>query len=173
MAMVLAFERECAVNLQYEMLCRVAMKPILMQYVSWPLVLFMGALPDVWHAEQYNVRMFLFGLIPLGTQTIGVSFPETSSKDEFVLQDSGRSRIMRKWEHRITIKHIATSMCLYKDRVEIDAGMLTPIARLLIFALFSHRQRRLASLDTQGPDAENTLARQYIGVCAHTHISRS
>ncbi len=116
----------------------------LLQYVASPLVIFVAvsppALPERWEEQQYVVRVLLFGLIPFGRQTIDISVPSRSDA-HVELRDNGYGSLISKWDHLITIRS-ADGGCIYSDRVEVRAGVLTPWVWAFAWLFYRHRQRR-------------------------------
>lgn len=123
----------------------------LLRYVAWPLVTFVPVsppvLPERWEEGKYVVGLRLFGFIPLGRQTIDISVPSRSGS-HIVLRDNGYSSLISRWDHLITIRS-AQGGCVYTDRVEIKAGVLTPIVWAFTWFFYRHRQRRWQQLVRQ------------------------
>ena len=103
--------------------------------------------PDRWEPREYLVSLRLVGVLPLGRQVIGIEYP-TSSPDMRVLRDNGRSQLVRRWDHRITLRAGAAGT-VYTDRIEIEAGWLTTLVAGFALVFFRHRQRRLRQLVAQ------------------------
>lgn len=116
----------------------------LLQYVASPIVAFVPvsppALPERWEDGMYVVGLRLFGFIPLGLQTIDISVPSRSSS-HIELRDNGYSSLISKWDHLITIRS-AEGGCIYSDRLEVEAGVLTPFVWAFAWLFYRHRQRR-------------------------------
>ncbi|WP_417254198.1 hypothetical protein [Celeribacter sp.] len=88
------------------------------------------------------------GIIPLGRQTIRISYPETPSGTKH-LRDNGHSAMIKRWDHLIVLETDGSGT-RYTDRVAIDAGLLTlPVARFAK-AFYAHRQRRWQKLVESG-----------------------
>lgn len=72
----------------------------LLTHVSWPVLVFRPVdppeLPPTWSTGDHLVAMWLFGLVPLGGQTISISFP-ASAPDVVLLRDNGSGRLLRRW----------------------------------------------------------------------------
>lgn len=125
----------------------------LLQYVSYPLVSFTPVdaphFPHSWTAGTHWVCLTLFGFLPFGRQAIVISIPPVETG--FALRDAGYSRLIPVWDHLITIEPISGGV-VYRDRVELRAGLLTPF--IWVFALFfyRHRQRRWRRLAAKGFD---------------------
>lgn len=115
----------------------------LLQYVADPLLKLVpkepSRLPETWSEGTYRVSMYLFGFLPFGAQAVVISFPE--SKNAFCVRDNGYGSRIRKWDHFVTIEQ-AGDGTLYRDRVTIEAGILTPFVWALAQVFYRHRQRR-------------------------------
>lgn len=126
--------------------------PKLLFYVAAPLIAFTPlrppTLPGQWKEAAYLLDMKLFGIIPLGSQTVSVSYPQA---DCFTLLDDGSSPLIRRWRHTITVTP-QNGGCLYRDSLEIDAGILTALVGAFARILFRHRQKRWRRLVRNGFD---------------------
>jgi hypothetical protein len=121
-------------------------------HVCRPLVRFApagaGPLPVVWVGGAYQVRMSLFGVLPLGTQWIVptvTAVDPTPGSQRYEVRDHGRGTLVPRWSHRITVRG-SEGGTLYTDEVGVGAGLLTPLAwgfALLLFLWRQHRWRRL------------------------------
>lgn len=118
--------------------------PRLLCYVSTPLVRFTPVdppdWPDHWDEQPYKVTVRLLGWIPFGQQTINISIPAQHNQ-YLELRDNGYSSIISTWDHLITITAHGTGT-LYTDRVEIKAGLMTPLVWVWGWVFYRHRQRR-------------------------------
>lgn len=128
------------------------MTPALLRHVAAPLVLFEplapAGWPARWEAGPFPVRMKLFGFLPLGEQIIDISLP-SALPDCFALRDNGRSRLIPRWDHLITIEATEDGT-RYSDWVEIEAGWRTPFVALFARLFYAHRQRRWRRLAASG-----------------------
>lgn len=128
------------------------MTPALLCHVSAPLIQFEPVKPSGWPARwqpgPFLVRMKLFGLLPLGEQTIDISLPP-AAPGRFLLRDNGHSRLIPRWDHLITIEAFGNGT-RYTDRVEIEAGWRTLFTCLFARLFYAHRQRRWRKLVAQG-----------------------
>lgn len=128
----------------------------LLEYVSWPLIMFTPleppALPATWEPGNYRVRMRSLWVIPLGGQTIAISFPP-SSTGQVLVRDNGFGQLVRRWDHLITLDATADGIqTRYTDQVDIDAGLLTiPVWAYanLLYRWRQHRWHRLAARNFQ------------------------
>ena len=127
-------------------------RPVLLQYVAHPLITFEPidplAFPEQWKEQEYHVKMRLFGVIPLGWQIIAIERP-LSIGEARLLRDNGRSKHARQWDHLITVEPVGSHQTRYTDRIEIEAGALTPLVRAFARAFYAHRQRRWQMLVAQ------------------------
>jgi len=128
----------------------------LFEFVSWPIVRFDPVdppqFPRTWEERTYLVRASVFGLIPVGRQRIDITGRNRSGETRsfFVeLRDNGRGTLVSKWDHVITVREADTG-CLYTDRVEIEAGLLTPLVTAFAWCFYRHRQRRWRQLVASG-----------------------
>ena len=123
-------------------------QPGLLHYVAAPLIRFQPA-PGTevgveWAERTYWFRMQLFGILPIGRQAVCVTMAQTDNR--FTLHDAGHSPLISTWDHHITVEPQGDASTFYEDRVEIDAGVLTPLVWLFARLFFAHRQRRLRQL---------------------------
>lgn len=123
----------------------------LLQYVASPVVKFIpceaAQLPARWEEGTYWVALRLFGLIPFGKQAVVISLPESASG--FSVRDNGYSKLIKKWDHRITLDPSGTGT-LYRDHVIVEAGLLTPFIWAFAQLFCRHRQRRWRKLVASG-----------------------
>jgi hypothetical protein len=106
------------------------------------------ALPERWEEQKYVVRLRLFGLIPFGRQTINISVPSRSDT-HIELRDNGYGSLISKWDHLIAIRS-SDGGCVYSDRVEVQAGLLTPCVWAFAWLFYRHRQSRWQRLVRSG-----------------------
>ena len=129
-----------------------ALTPKLLLHVAWPLLKFVPIEPSVfplrWAEKRYVVGLRLFGVLPFGRQVINVS---VSRRDDEHLEarDNGYGTLISKWDHRISIRRVEGG-AEYTDRVEIRAGLLTPLVWAFAWLFYRHRQRRWRELVASG-----------------------
>jgi hypothetical protein len=128
-------------------------RPALLEYVASPLVVFdpvdPRSFPEQWGADEYEVAMRLFGVVPLGRQTIRVSTvraTDTEGEQFYQLRDDGSGRLVPVWDHRISVRETADGKTVYTDEIEVEAGVLTPLVWLFATLFYCHRQRRWQKL---------------------------
>jgi hypothetical protein len=121
--------------------------PRLLEFVAAPVVRFVPVSPPVfpreWSAGEYSVALRLFGAVPIGRQVIVISMPPTETG--FTVRDAGHSALINTWDHLINIRPHERG-CHYRDRVEVRAGVLTPVVWLFAQLFYRHRQRRWRAL---------------------------
>lgn len=129
--------------------------PRLFLYVAAPLLRVVPqeppSFPEEWAEGTYRVSVCLLGFLPLGSQALVVSFPALAGG--FSIRDNGCSPILRTWDHVITVE-AAEGGTLYRDRVTLQAGLLTPLVWAFMQVFFRHRQRRWRRLVAAGFDFE-------------------
>lgn len=129
-----------------------ARKPRLLFHVGHPLIKFRMTepeeVPDYWEPGEYRVNLRLYGVIPLGSQTISISYPEPTDQ-AFYLRDNGYSASIRRWDHLVTVAREG-ACTLYTDYLEIEAGPRTPVVTAFAWWFYAHRQGRLRILDRNG-----------------------
>ena len=125
----------------------------LLEYVAHPLLVFdpiePQTWPETWREGEYLSRMRLLGIIPFGKQCIAISIPDrsnASAKGEYRVRDNGYGDMVKKWDHLIVIEEVADGTTRYTDRLEIEAGILTPIVWLYARVFYQHRQARWRKL---------------------------
>jgi hypothetical protein len=110
---------------------------------SWPDELFrVGA------TIPMRVRLFHLGLAtPHEVQVVRV--------DEAVreIETEERNGSVRSWRHRMRVEPVSDSHCRYVDRIEIDAGLLTPLVWAFAFLFYKYRQARWRRLPFSGTAA--------------------
>ena len=115
-------------------------------YVAAPLLRFPAAeLADTrWlPGLELEDRVLLFGFIPLGRHRIRI---ESVDEEARQMQTREGSRLLERWDHRISVEPIDDSTCAYTDQLEIEAVVLTPVALLLAGLFFRYRHFRLRRL---------------------------
>ena len=128
-------------------------RPALLCHVARPLVAFAPldppAFPERWAERAYRVRLRLFGLVPIGWQVVGIERPAEQGRVRS-LRDDGRSAMIRRWDHRMTVEPLPDGRTRYTDHLEIEAGVLTPAAWAFARLFYAHRQRRWRALVARG-----------------------
>jgi len=126
---------------------------VLLLHVAAPLIRFTpkgdARFPEVWQPGEYRAWMWLFGLIPIGWQAVVISEPEPQGDARFI-RDNGFSPLIRRWDHWITIAPGEGGTTRYTDRVDVEAGPLTPLIAAFARVFYAHRQSRWRALANSG-----------------------
>lgn len=119
-----------------------------LHFVASPLVYFTpvepAELPERWEDGDFLCALRLFGIIPIGNQVIGISYPEPEGETRF-LRDNGHSSSIKRWDHWVSVTPEGEGT-RYQDRLELDAGWRTPIVAAFAKVFYAHRQSRLRKL---------------------------
>lgn len=125
----------------------------LLNYIVSPLVTFEPVeprvFPAVWQERKYLVSMKLFGWIPFGKHYINISTPvrsEAPGLQTYQIRDEGFGDVIKKWDHLITIREMTDGRTQYTDRVEVQAGVLTPFVWVFAIIFYRYRQRNWRKL---------------------------
>ncbi len=98
-------------------------------------------LPERWVPGEYLVSLRAFGVLPIGSQVLGVEFPQVEPPTR-ALRDNGRGGIAKVWDHWIFVEPLGEAKTRYTDRIRVEAGWLTPALKVWVRAFYRHRQRR-------------------------------
>lgn len=125
----------------------------LFRFVTAPVVVFRsaepGGFPDQFVPGPHRVNMYLFGVLPMGQQILDASMGPDDGPT-YWLRDNGRSALIKKWDHRVTVSPSNDGHTNYRDEVEIEAGILTPIIFAFAALFFRWRQHRWRVLVKRG-----------------------
>lgn len=113
-----------------------------------------GGFPERWPDGAHRVRLALFGVVPLGTQVIRLADESRMFSDgstERIVHDSGgpltgAMRIVRSWHHRMAISAEPGGRTRFRDRLDVGAGLLTPVAAAGFWIFWQLRARQLKRL---------------------------
>lgn len=119
-------------------------EPWSLQYVAAPILSFRPhndvTLTGDWEVNKpYPLKLHLFSIIPLGKHTIKLVKLDKESK---TIQSQEKGLLAPVWNHDIQFSEIEPGKVRYTDRIEIKAGLLTPIIWLFAHFFYRHRQRR-------------------------------
>lgn len=100
--------------------------------------------PPEWkEGETVATRLFLFSFIPAWKHEI--CFVRIDN-DQFELYTNEKGGMVSVWNHLIKIDPITEQVCAYTDKIEIEAGVLTPIVGFFARIFYRYRQRRWRSI---------------------------
>jgi hypothetical protein len=83
--------------------------------------------------------VFLFGLIPFSRHHLHIARIDDGDQ---ILRSQEHGGLVRLWNHEIEVEPISECRCRYTDRIEIDAGLLTPAVVGYARVFYRLRQRR-------------------------------
>jgi hypothetical protein len=87
--------------------------------------------------------VFLFGFVPFSRHHLHIAAIDNEHR---VLRSQEHGGLVRQWNHEIEVEPISASHCRYTDRIEIDAGLFTPVVVAYARAFYALRQRRWRKL---------------------------
>lgn len=93
--------------------------------------------------ETVSGWIWLLGVIPFSRHTIHVARIDHASRTASTEEHGG---LLRRWNHDIEVTPIDDHSCHYRDRIDIDAGVLTPVVAAWAGVFYRIRQRRWREL---------------------------
>lgn len=105
------------------------------------------ALPDRWRpGDEVVVGLRLLGLVPVGRQLIAIRTRRRGGAR--ILEDAGRPltgplAVVTSWRHRMAVSALPDGTTLYRDRLDVSAGLLTPLVWLALWGTWQLRATRL------------------------------
>ena len=93
--------------------------------------------------ETVVVRLFLLGVVPAWRHHLTVAEIDDDAR---VLRSDEHGGVLRSWRHDITVTPLDDDRCGYEDRIDIDAGRLTPVAGRVADVFYRIRQSRWREL---------------------------
>lgn len=119
------FEFSTDLEADLEVAARLVDSPAAVAYLMSPLLRLDpldGTPGERFRAGPQRFRVRALGLVPVGTQTIDVSWPENA---DHVLLDVGGNGFTHRYSHRVELQRLGPGRTRCIDRTEIDAGPLT------------------------------------------------
>jgi hypothetical protein len=100
--------------------------------------------PEHWR-EGMTVQCctHLFGVIPLGMRTVHFEKIDHAAR-KIVTHES--DLLVRRWDHTITVTPTGKARSIYRDVIDLDAGVLTFVVWAWTSWFYRHRQRRWRAL---------------------------
>ena len=99
---------------------------------------------DEWHEGETVVGwVFLFGFVPFSRHHLHIARIDERNR---ILRSCEFGGLIRTWNHDIEVAPIDPQRCLYRDRIEIEAGVMTRIVVVYARWFYRMRQRRWCSL---------------------------
>ncbi|MEN9822233.1 MAG: hypothetical protein RLZ04_659 [Actinomycetota bacterium] len=118
-----------------------AFRTVTRRLVTMPVI---GDRQDEWHEGETVVGwVFLFGLLPFSRHHLHVARIDERTH---TLSSSEFGGAIATWNHDIEVTPTDATSCRYRDRVEIEAGILTPAIVVYARWFYRMRQRRWRAL---------------------------
>lgn len=106
-----------------------------------------GGRQDDWREGETVVGwVFLFGFLPFSRHHLHVAGIDESKR---VLSSREHGGLISAWNHDIEVLPIDAVTCRYRDRIEIEAGIVTTLVVLYARWFYRTRQRRWRALAKQ------------------------
>ncbi len=117
-----------------------------------------AGLPAVWAEREYRLRVRALGAVTVGTQAVRLSVLGAREPGVRILRDSGGGTggllaALPHLDHRMAISPDPSGpgpdgrmRTLYRDRLLVRAGVLTPVAWYTLWAFWQWRGMRLRRL---------------------------
>jgi hypothetical protein len=106
-----------------------------------------GGRQDDWREGETVVGwVFLFGFLPFSRHHLHVAGIDESKR---VLSSREHGGLISAWNHDIEVLPIDAGTCHYRDRIEIEAGIVTTLVVLYARWFYRTRQRRWRALAEQ------------------------
>jgi hypothetical protein len=146
---------------------RALQSPTVMREVAGPWLGYAskedGGFPSRWEPGDHPVRLLAAGFVPFGDQEISIELDTTTHEGVRIVRDAGRGvdgvpGLFRSWYHRMAVAPHPDDPAetLYRDRLEFDAGPITPGLWAGLWPLWQWRGIRLKQL-APGFDEERVL----------------
>jgi hypothetical protein len=140
-----------------EAVWRALQSPTVMREVAGPWLGYAsredGGFPSRWEPGDHPVQLLGAGFVPFGEQEISISLDTTTHTGVRIVRDAGRGTeglpaVIRSWYHRMAVAPHPDDpdATLYRDRLEFDAGALTPGIWAGLWPLWQWRGLRLKQL---------------------------
>lgn len=109
-----------------------------------------GGLPAHWSEGSHPVAVSaLIGRVPVGEQDIDLRF--AGRGDTRVIEDrggptSGALAVITRWRHRMAVSPAPGGRTLYRDRLDVSAGVFTPVVWAGMWVFWQWRARQIRRL---------------------------
>ena len=99
---------------------------------------------DQWRSGETVVGwVFLLGFLPFSRHHLHIASIDDVTR---TLRSREFGGLITTWNHDIEVVPIDATTCRYRDRIEIDAGIMTPVVVLYARWFYRMRQRRWRAL---------------------------
>jgi len=89
------------------------------------------------------MQIVIFGIVPMGVHSVHL---EKIDQTKYEIQSREHDPRVAQWDHLISIKPLDESRSIYRDTIEINAGILTIVVWAWANWFYRHRQRRWRAL---------------------------
>ena len=147
MRIMLKLDLDCSVDEAWEALMSPRDLGTLYSPVMGITSLEPGGFPTRWREGDHEVAVRALGVIPMGTQIIGMRLPERTDGVR-MLRDvgpttSGMLGLITRWEHTMAVSPLPGGRTRYRDRLRFSAGALTPVLWPVLWAVWQWRGSRM------------------------------
>jgi hypothetical protein len=136
---------------------RAIRSPAVLREVSSPLFTLTARDPDgfptIWEPGSYPVRVRGAGILPIGSHDIRISFDDHRTDGVRIMRDSGGFPGTTSWDHRLAVSPDPAGpdaegrvRTLYRDRLLVSAGPVTPALWYGLWAFWQWRGARMRAL---------------------------
>mgnify|MGYP003528313801 FL=1 len=150
MRILLKFDLDCSADAAWEMLT----DPRALQQLYSPVMsvtpLEPGGFPAKLGEGRHEIAVRAFGLLPMGTQFITITFPKRKGGVR-MLRDSGPTMsgllgLITTWEHSMAVSSLPDGRTRYRDQLRFSAGILTPVIWPILWGVWQWRAWRIQRL---------------------------
>jgi hypothetical protein len=122
--------------------CALARRPATTQHVVKPILRITAAAGQAVPEQlepgmRLSLRISPFGLLPSWSHQIDVVAVEP-----YLIRTEERGGSICSWRHTLSFTPLDDRSCRYEDRIELDAGPLTPLVWLYAQGLYRYRHAR-------------------------------
>jgi hypothetical protein len=130
--------------------------PAVFRAASAPFTSFESLEPDgfpgTWPEGSHPVLVRAFGVLPVGRQSIDISYPRRDDDVRMMRDDGGGIdgplALVTGWHHAMAVSPAPGGRTLYRDRLLFEAGPITPLLWPLFWAFWQWRAMRIRRLAT-------------------------
>ena len=147
MRIMLKFDLDCTVDEAWDALLSPRDLGRLYSPVMSVISLEPGGFPARWSEGNHRVAVRALGILPMGTQTIGMRLPQRTDGVR-MLRDVGPTTggmlgLITSWEHTMAVSALPDGRTRYRDRLRFSAGALTPLLWPVLWAVWQWRGGRM------------------------------
>lgn len=93
--------------------------------------------------DEISGWTLLGGFVPFSKHHLRIDSIDDATR---TMRSDEHGGAVRTWRHTLSVEPIGDVRCRYEDRIEIDAGALTPIVAAFARLFYRYRQRRWQGL---------------------------